>query len=217
MKTLNNFWETCDPKFAHLTPNFGFTNTLGAKYLEQMDWNAETVLDFGCGAGWLGEWLFQNAKIKKYIAVDIAKRQLDAAKSQLRQYADKCQFVLLPQTSLPKADVVVAIAVLYHLPDEKSYHNTLQLLRSTDADRMLLQWRTNRKDRLLFTNGGVSISGLKRACFTTTESILEHLPDYTATLIFGPATNPDHPKDDPNHDSCYGIFEKTKPESQIQI
>ena len=179
MNKLQKFWETSKPKFAHLTDVYDWTTRdRPSLALSMIRWPKNSiVLDYGCGGGWLGVWLLKEQNISKYIAVDIAQRQLDIAEENLHQHRDRCEFVLAGEVdSLPHADIVVCLACLYHMPEYLAYQRALQLIRSTEAKTLLMQWRERDQGPVQFhKQTEYSEKSLLQACWTNSESLLEEL------------------------------------------
>ena len=77
-----------------------------------------TILDFGCGTGWLTERL---AEFGEVTGVDLAERVIAAAQSR----APHIKFIAgdLFQIPLPRADydIVVSQEVIAHVPDQAAY------------------------------------------------------------------------------------------------
>ncbi|ENH96037.1 hypothetical protein J416_12959 [Gracilibacillus halophilus YIM-C55.5] len=85
-----------------------------------------TVIDVGCGNGFLAEILLQMYPRASAILIDHSEPMIDAAKEHMRQYKDRCEFLLadfshgLKQVStIDSVDCIVSGFAIHHLPDEQ--------------------------------------------------------------------------------------------------
>jgi len=95
---MRDFWENCDMDFAHITTGKyqSYDDAVAMwheEYLVDYDFSGKTIIDYGCGDGWLLNELPDN--IKGCYGLDIAQRQIDAAIP--RAIPGKAEFLLLPQ------------------------------------------------------------------------------------------------------------------------
>lgn len=118
-----NYWDKCDPEFAHLT--------LGKRITSEQELYAEweehvvphlrlggTLVDYGCGGGWLGKFLLKNRLIKRYIGIDFSTRSLEFARKNLRDFGDKCRFqdFFRHEPATPQPLELTCLNVLHHVP-----------------------------------------------------------------------------------------------------
>ena len=88
------YWESASASFAHITKAQA-TYTSGwrrqwidpvAKLMQPHSASQPCIVDVGIGAGALGVLLLKEYGYRHYIGVDIAQRQLDAARDNLRAH-----------------------------------------------------------------------------------------------------------------------------------
>jgi len=138
------FWETCRSNYAHLKPSWEFddkmdrTTRLKEAFLDHMDLKGKIVIDYGCGGGFLGKFLFREYGIAKYIAIDIAKRSLRKAWEVNRK--SDCEYILVPvEFSTLGADVFISIACMQHFPSEEYLNEFLENLNNSNVKAIALQ------------------------------------------------------------------------------
>lgn len=183
-KRLDQFWNTCSVKFAHIEGkqakvpkmsaweagslrNFGVSKDVFAN---------KTVIDYGMGSGRMGVLLL-TAGAKKYIAIDIAQRQLDAAKKTLSEYDNFnlnifCEFHLAPiEFADLDADVFMTLACMQHFPSEEYLLEFMDNLNHSEIGRLLLQYRHAKPARFKKDNPSF-------ACRTNADHLSELLTNY---------------------------------------
>ena len=85
------------------------------------DLKFESVLEIGCGEGRITKMMLENYRIKEYDAVDISSHRIEKARNNLKKYP----WVKFTQTSFQnfisdkKYDLVIAVEVLMHVPDDE--------------------------------------------------------------------------------------------------
>ena len=122
----------------------------GASGVSTRLWRGATVVEYGIGGGLLGQYLLGTHNISRYIGIDIAERQLRAARHRL----DTCcrgQYQLLRvdrslsddtlSTSAGSMDVFISQAVMQHFPDDEYSRQFLSVLSRARFPLLMLQVR----------------------------------------------------------------------------
>jgi len=131
---VQSFWQTANAGFSHIN----YSAYLGGESGMTARWNAQWlshwssggwlrgkhVGDYGIGAGLLGKILCMNHSIARYVGLDIAARQLEAAATMF-QALPGCRHTLILQSGSPDfsslgLDVLISQQVIQHFPS-KSY------------------------------------------------------------------------------------------------
>eukprot|EP00965_Chrysotila_dentata_P252295 6210603-Pleurochrysis_carterae.AAC.2 len=190
-KNLSGYWNNADKEYAHINYN-GYL--AGEKKLIQAwtDWwlkyspvsmhrrdvfeNA-TVMEYGIGGGLLGKHLLEKYKVRHYIGVDIAERQLEEASNRLDAC---CRFKysrlkvdhILDDVDLNpfRIDVFVSQAVMQHFPSNVYTRKFLGVLSRSRIPFLMLQVR-----ELDVKLQGIS---MEYAQFVTRDLLATHLPNY---------------------------------------
>jgi 2-polyprenyl-3-methyl-5-hydroxy-6-metoxy-1,4-benzoquinol methylase len=107
-----------------------------------------TLLDYGCGGGWLGRYLLNHTAVKKYIGLDISKRSIDFAKDLLLPNKKvTLQEIALHAYNLKKykANIIVALSVIHHFPTIDIVGEFLKQVNDSECDLFILQFREGEK------------------------------------------------------------------------
>lgn len=113
------FWDTVASEYAHLELGAAFTcedlwDGWKQAFLGRYDWKGKTVLDVGCGGGWLGRLLYDEYEIRQYVGVDISRRSIDFAR---RNVPEGIIVGPLDRERLDHfPDIAVALNVVHHVP-----------------------------------------------------------------------------------------------------
>jgi SAM-dependent methyltransferase len=152
---IKEYWETCGQHYAHLVETENrkiedhFREYKRILLNNLKDLKDKTVIDYGCGGGFLGELLFKEYGIKKYIGIDIAQRSLDFAKERLIE--KNVEFYLLPiALNTIKADVLFCFACLQHIQSEKILLEILKNFNDSDIRFIAIHFKYS-KD-IIFSN-----------------------------------------------------------------
>jgi len=148
MNKTRKFWETCRANYAHLkynrelTPDTGRVLSFHVEFIDEFDFNNKTIVDYGCGGGHLGLYLFQYCNIEKYIGVDIAERSLISTRKLLKDndYNFKTHLVPVDFMSL-KADMLISIACMQHFPNVKYLKLFLKNINNSNIKDVVLNIR----------------------------------------------------------------------------
>ena len=187
MNNLNNFWENCDKNFSHieisghLKSYNDLTNNWEINFLKELrkiySLDNKTIIDYGIGGAYLGIHLKKD-NIKKYIGIDIAKRQLEVAKRNLLNNNIDHELFLSPQDfSAFNADLFISQAVIQHFPDLEYLNNFILNLNSSKIPIIVLQIRYDKLTN--FKDGNYcDISEVCWKCTTNNIDILKKLTNY---------------------------------------
>jgi 2-polyprenyl-3-methyl-5-hydroxy-6-metoxy-1,4-benzoquinol methylase len=147
MDTHRKFWETSEPNISHI----GNVKHRIEKYTK--DWSklwfdlvlpvqGKTIVDYGTGAGILGYIFLKDYGLEKYIGIDIAQRQLDAAKATCALWEHKTEFHLLPyDLSQTNADMLICQAVMQHFFSPSVFEDFGKNVNDSGIPFLMLQWR----------------------------------------------------------------------------
>jgi len=138
------FWKNkVNKKHKHIEVNENSINSFFDTVFKDIDLENQSVLDYGCGGGYTGKYLFANKKIKKYIGVDILDESITAAKGLLKK--EPSFFVKTTINDMlkvvPKSDVLVSIAVIQHFPDENILSGFLKQVNNKGFNKIIIQYR----------------------------------------------------------------------------
>ncbi|MEO6903114.1 MAG: class I SAM-dependent methyltransferase [Bacteroidia bacterium] len=91
---------------------------------------ALTILDYGCGTGWLSNLLSKYARVT---GIDISERAIQSATKKynhIRFLSFDASSKELPELQGEKFDIIVSSEVIEHVQDQKNYiNNIMQLLK----------------------------------------------------------------------------------------
>lgn len=175
IEQVEKFWDNSDKNFSHLTiPNW-LINRWEKYFLNKIDFNNKSVIDYGIGGGYLGKLLFDEYNLQKYVGIDISQRQLDHAKKYLKNtnsyfYKTPIQFNKL------NADIFISQAVIQHFPNEEYLVDFLKNINFSNCEFIMLQIRHNKETK--FSENYKKISDVAFACQTNHEYIVNYLYNY---------------------------------------
>lgn len=95
-------------------------------------WKGRAVLDIGSGVGWLSA-LLQQAGVKKVIGIEPSREQCDLSKKLYPEFPVVCSSFEEFKTS-EKFDAALAIMVLSHIADLKSFFTRLAELLNNNGE-----------------------------------------------------------------------------------
>lgn len=188
--TLNRmrlYWENCGASYAHLTTDKGRGLEPGSQvrklyeevFLNKVDFQGKTVLDYGIGGGWLGKLLFETKDIYFYVGVDIAERSLATAMHTLQPFGDRCNFALTPvEFGLANPDIIVCLACIQHFPNEDYLLRFLENCERSGAKTLILQIRYSNKNKFSDAYKTDKTGDVGLACETSFDFISQKLPSY---------------------------------------
>jgi len=178
--TVKSFWDSCKHNYAHLRDNWIMKKNSERKLyfkpiFEMLNLDNKTVIDYGCGGGHIGVYLFNNYKINKYIGLDIAERSLIFSKRNLEKYNAEFHYVPIEFKNL-NADVFITIACMQHFPDEVYLISFLENLNRSGIKQIMLHLRYG--DSTKFNNAYDTCLNMGEACKTNHEFIKNYLTNY---------------------------------------
>lgn len=151
---VQNYWNTCGEKFAHLTkddtrivedgsPSFKIYETEFLKFIDyQNSLKNKTIIDYGIGNAELPRYLFSKNYLGKYIGIDIAQRSIDYAMKNLQPYLDRCTLLLNPiDFSVLSANVFMSLACIQHFPSIPYLDDFLLKVNKGHYELVILQIR----------------------------------------------------------------------------
>ena len=154
----------------------------------------KVILDYGCGGGFLGLFLFEgDYPIKQYIGVDITLRaikatleRLDKWKSFKRVEATKIDPKNIPDLSIFKVDILTCFNVVQHFPDKEYFEYFFEQLNNSEIPIIILNYRKGEK--LTFQDEPYKRTHeINLACYNRIDDIKALLPNYK--LIKSPKKN----------------------------
>jgi SAM-dependent methyltransferase len=115
---------------------------------DMIDLTNWSMLDFGCGGGWLAKYLLINKfLIKEYIAFDISVRSIEFAKNNLKEFQN-VKFIQIIPNQIPidiVTDIFITLSVMQHFPTQEYLDYFLDYLNNSNFKFLILQIRTDKK------------------------------------------------------------------------
>lgn len=181
MNSARKYWETCRSNYAHLKMNWQmFPQTkrlreVRAIIQDNYKLNNKTIVDYGCGAGWLGLYLFKHHGIEKYIGIDIADRSLHLTREKMEGYNIETHRTHVDFNKLD-ADVFITMSCIQHFPDLKYLRLFLKNLDNSGIKLLILHIRFG---RITSSNGDYKeLKNIGTSCLTNDEHVSENLSNY---------------------------------------
>jgi SAM-dependent methyltransferase len=145
MQDYKEYWESCKPLLAHRTlEGMAFNEEQLFRSWEKLwiepcniDFKGKSVVDFGCGGGFLGKYLLSKGEIAEYYAIDIAEESIKSAQSRLSEY-ENCVYST-EINNIPKGDILVCQAVIQHMPSIKETNKLINKFNKSKIDTLVLQ------------------------------------------------------------------------------
>jgi SAM-dependent methyltransferase len=165
--------EKATDQFRHVEINQTILDNY-EKYLNGIDLKNKVVIDYGCGGGYLGKYLFEEKDIKKYIGFDICDISINAAKKLLKEYDAKIVKVKSHiDFSQYKADVFVSLECIQHFPTKRYLDNFLKGVNNSKIKELLIQYRFG---NLIFTPANVMTWMCKLPLGYLTKHLTNYIP-----------------------------------------
>jgi trans-aconitate methyltransferase len=194
---LKEYWNNCDPEFAHLTNDKwrpsnkdirkghrSRINTflefagLTKNYLE-----GKTVIDYGIGDGLLGYVLLNKYKIGKYVGIDVSTRTLETAAKNLNKFKDK---IVLQETPVDfykfNASALISAACIQHFPTKEYLDDFAINILKAGIPNLMLYIRYSNIEKFEPNHPAI-------ACTTNSLDMMLRLPGYTLKYESKPASN----------------------------
>jgi len=192
-RTVKKRWENCHPAGAHLYPvNWHKSEkNMFKRYkrliTDQVDVNNKSILDWGCGGGYLGKYLLSKFKIKKYIAIDIAERSLDRAKEQLQKYRN-IEFILtsidnIKECMVEGESIFISLACIFHFPTKEYFNTFLVNINKSNINIVILEIRDKNKGTIFRKNIYKTHMDANHACLTNEYYVNGYLTNYSLSKI----------------------------------
>jgi len=184
---MKSFWEKVHTRGAHLGLD-GEVPSMRERYarlLKAIPLRGQAVIDFGCGGGLLGEFLFEKRGISRYVAYDVAKRSIEHARARIAPWGDRAQLILLEKHrwdfAAQKPDVLVCLACIMHFPSKTYLDNFLRTCDESGAKYLVLEVRYDAATRFQQDPYSSEKAAVK-ACFTNEPYVSALLPHYKPVL-----------------------------------
>ena len=192
---LQSWWDTqAQPVFAHIDYKrlggehnliLGWRRVWLRRFCKDGRCNGARVVEYGIGAGLLGEHLLRNFSAAHYDGIDISERSLAAARARLALAFGAHQFAMhstsVDFTSLKPA-IFISQAVIQHFPSLNYTTDFLERVNRCGAEYLMLQTRngTTAIDAELIPGraGRWVEKRLKYATLLTTADLVPHLDRY---------------------------------------
>lgn len=177
-------WEKrVSPFSAHINLQDNYFSVY-AKAMDRIKMDGKTVIDYGCGGGWIGKYLFDEKKIKAYLGIDIAKRSIEAAEQNLADYENKV-FLLVDPNALPdfsqmKADFFISLSCIQHFPDKEYLDYFLNAINNSEIKTLILQVKYSNKT-IFREHPYKTTHDIGNGCFTNFAYMQSKLTNYKGT------------------------------------
>lgn len=103
---------------------------------EEVTVSGKTVIDFGCGGGWLGRYLFDNCSPRLYLGLDISERSRAFAEENVPEGG------FVGSKVIPRGfDIFVCLSVIQHFPNFSYLSAFLSEVNDCRAVDLILQIR----------------------------------------------------------------------------
>jgi SAM-dependent methyltransferase len=184
-------WENCCPEGAHLYP-FDWHKSEKSMFkrykqlvTDKININDCIIIDYGCGGGYLGRWLLENFNIKQYVAYDIAKRSIERAKEQLKNYENTYfkQVILnqIPNFYKKNPDIFISLACIIHFPTKNYLDKFLNKVNNCGAKFLVLEIRDKGIGLKFRENIYETFLDGNQACYSPENYISGKLDNYELT------------------------------------
>ncbi|UCF13235.1 MAG: class I SAM-dependent methyltransferase [Thermoplasmatales archaeon] len=179
MKNIKQFWNTCRGNYAHIRDNWKMTprskraKELNKHFFDKYDFSNKTVIDYGCGGGFVGLYMFQYLKIHRYIGIDISERSIRKARKVL--YGYYIDFTNELQ-EFGKIDFLISIACIQHFHSKEYLEDFLRKINKSKISVLMLQIRNG--DKYSDIKDEEITDENMFYCYTNTKFLNSHLNNY---------------------------------------
>jgi precorrin-6B methylase 2 len=172
---MRNKWDVEKTPFNH-TSNSDVKKDIYRELIKGYDFKDKTIIDFGCGAGFLGKEIFENFEVKKYIGIDVSKTSIQNASANLEKYDNKELILLEEWTNFSKhqADIFISIFCIRYFSNHEFLETFLKLVNDSGCKELILQYRLNKKNSLQFIAEGMTTF----VCYLPNNYIDKYLTNY---------------------------------------
>ena len=189
MEEVKDFWNTCGANLAHLKFTWEVTGLrkrlLDEHIFKRIDFKNKTVIDYGCGGGYITKYLCDEFGIKKSACIDIAERSIYIAQKILRGYKNVDYHIAPVEFRQFEADIFLTISVIQHFPDEQFLIEFLKNINESGIKTVVLTIRYDKKTKF---NGAYMDDNNDKclACMTNNEYILKYMKNYNLIYFTEP-------------------------------
>jgi len=189
-QNMEKFWDDANDNFSHrkLEGYHGSEQTVfefrRKEFMDKIDWNEKSVLDYGCGGGFMGKQLLEETGISSYIGVDISQKSIDSAIGRLEEYDHPKIWLIKMDHSIGDSlkklvavhvfldlQIFICLAVIHHFPSAEYFNDFFSALRMIKPETVLLSIRHD-------TTTHFNPENPRLSCYTNIKDILMLLPEY---------------------------------------
>lgn len=146
----------------------------------------KTIVNYGCGGGWLEKRLFEKHGIKKSLSMDIASKSVEFAKDNLKDYNANVYLIepydYMKKVKRMKKDIFMSCECIQHFPTKEYFDGWLEELNSQKYEWIVLHYKTIDGKRATETtfleDVYVDLKHSNKACVTESKYIKERLTNY---------------------------------------
>lgn len=187
--TIVRAWENrVGEETAHLKEGQTVTaarlNGMFKSGLQGINVKDKRILDYGCGGGFLGKFLFEeDYPIAQYLGMDITHRAMDATLRRLEEYkkAGKVEVTKINPTDIPdlslfKVDILTCFNVIQHFGDKEYFEYFFKKLNNSEIPVLIFNYRQGEtvfQDHPYKTTHEINL-----ACYTNFDDIQALLTNY---------------------------------------
>lgn len=149
------------------------------KHVGVLDLAEKTIVDFGCGGGWIGKYF---PEIKQYIGIDIAARSIEKAKennpnSEFFQIIPDKPFINIKNFDI---DIFICLNVIHHFPDKEYFDFFFKELNQINTKQILLNIREN-EETTFRENPYATTNDIGNACKANYKDVKQKLTKFKLT------------------------------------
>lgn len=124
--------------------------------IDQIISKSSVVIDVGCGAGVLSNYLSISSKRRKIIGIDTSKSRIESAEKTIGARKN-ISFINgdVTKTIFPKVDCYLVVDVLHHIPYKKHRPLIKSLVEKMDKQSVIIIKEVNPSDKLHFLFGHI--------------------------------------------------------------
>jgi SAM-dependent methyltransferase len=194
MNIVKQAWENMSDTGAHLRPTKYFESEEKMKerfkrlLTDKIDVDGKTIIDYGCGGGYLGKHL-EGFKIKQYIAFDIAEKSIKRAMENVKiRNSAFLRANVIPKIKDFKPDIFCSFACMIHFPTKDYLDDFLNTVNESGAKHLVLEIRNTGKGTKFREEPYKTYKDLIHACITEESYISKKLNNYKLTEKTDPKT-----------------------------